>query len=129
MIYLDCEPGGRPGGGGTVLSSHCLENPRGSEWPHHTQRVSCGRTAPKKPSEINRPFQVFFSTFDMYKLGKIRRHHWKERLKISTIAKFESNLLKANGDIAPRSCEILQAFVNHKLLNDRIREILRVQNS
>ena len=34
-------------------------------------------------------------------LGKIRRHHCKERLKISTIAKFESNLLKANGDRAP----------------------------
>ena len=34
-------------------------------------------------------------------LGKIRRHHCKERLKISTIAKFESNLLKFNGDRAP----------------------------
>ena len=40
----------------------------------------------------------FFSTFDMYKLGKIRRHHWKERLKISIIAKFESDLLKTNED-------------------------------
>ena len=34
-------------------------------------------------------------------LGKIRQHHCKERLKISTIAKFESNLLKFNGDRAP----------------------------
>ena len=24
-----------------------------------------------------------FLTFDMYKFGKIRRHHWKERLEIS----------------------------------------------
>ena len=40
----------------------------------------------------------FFSTFDMYKLGKIRRHHWKERLTISIIAKFESDLLKTNED-------------------------------
>ena len=32
-----------------------------------------------------------FSTFDMDKLReKISRHHWKERLKISNIAKFES---------------------------------------
>ena len=43
-------------------------------------------------------------------LGKIRRHHCKERLKIITIAKFESNLLKAYGDRAPRSCEIFQTF-------------------
>ena len=27
----------------------------------------------------------------MDKLGKIRRHHWKECLKISKIAKFESD--------------------------------------
>ena len=47
----------------------------------------------------------------MCKLGKkIRRRHLKERLKIITIAKFESNLLKANGDRAPRSCEIFQTF-------------------
>ena len=42
----------------------------------------------------------FFSTFDMDKLGKIRRHHWKERLKINKIAKFESDLLKTNEGIA-----------------------------
>ena len=43
-------------------------------------------------------------------MGKIRRRHCKERLKIITIAKFESNLLKAYGDRAPRSCEIFQTF-------------------
>ena len=32
-----------------------------------------------------------FSTFDMDKLGKIRRHQLKELLKISRIAKFESD--------------------------------------
>ena len=37
----------------------------------------------------------------MDKLGKIRRHHWKERLKTNKIAKFESDLLKTNEDIAP----------------------------
>ena len=60
----------------------------------------------------NRPFQVFFfSTFDTDKLGTNRRHHWKKLLKISKIAKFESDLLKINEDIAPRSREILQTLV------------------
>ena len=40
VIYRDCKPGGRPGGWGTVLSSHSLENPRGSERPYHTQLIS-----------------------------------------------------------------------------------------
>ena len=53
----------------------------------------------------------FFSTFDMDKLRNIRRHHWKERLKISKTAMIESNLLKTNEDIAPQRCEILQTFV------------------
>ena len=37
----------------------------------------------------------------MVKLGKVRQHHWKERLKISKIkiALFESDLLKTNQDI------------------------------
>ena len=47
----------------------------------------------------------------MDKLRNIRRHHWKERLKTGKIAKFESNLLKTNEDIAPQRCEILQTFV------------------
>ena len=46
----------------------------------------------------------------MDKLGIIRQHHWKERLKISKIAKFKSDLLKTNEDKAPQfqSREILQ---------------------
>ena len=47
----------------------------------------------------------------MDKLWKNRRHYWKERLKISKIAEFESDLLKTNKDIAPQSREILQTFV------------------
>ena len=47
----------------------------------------------------------------MEKLGKIRRHHWKERLKIDKIAKFGSKLLNTNEDIAPESREILKTFV------------------
>ena len=46
----------------------------------------------------------------MDKLGKIRRHHWKERLEISEIAKFESDLLKT---ITPQIHEILQTFHRH----------------
>ena len=42
---------------------------------------------------------------------KFRWHHWKEHYKISKIAKFESDLLKLNEDIAPESREILQTFV------------------
>ena len=52
-------------------------------------------------------FSFFFSTFDMDKFGKICRHHWKERLKISK----ERDLLKTNGDTAPQSREILQTFL------------------
>ena len=37
-----------------------------------------------------------FSTFDMHKLGKICQHHWKEHLKISKIAIFESDTSKAS---------------------------------
>ena len=38
----------------------------------------------------------------MNKLAKIRPHHWKRRLKISKINKFERDLLKTNEDIAPQ---------------------------
>ena len=48
----------------------------------------------------------------MDQLGKTSRHHWKERLKIRTIAKFESDLLKTYEDIVPQNCENLQTFVS-----------------
>ena len=47
-------------------------------------------------------------TFDMDQLGKIRRHHWNERLKISKIAKSESETSYASKDIAQQS---LRTFV------------------
>jgi len=37
----------------------------------------------------------------MDQLAKIHRHRWKERLKISTVAKFESDRMKTNKDVAP----------------------------
>ena len=39
------------------------------------------------------------------------KYHWKEHLKMSKIAKFESDLLKTNEVIAPQSRESLQMFV------------------
>ena len=59
-------------------------------------------------------FFFFFPIFDIARLRKIRQIHWKQRLEISKIAKFESYLLKtyAYEDIAPQSREvILQTFV------------------
>lgn len=54
----------------------------------------------------------------MQKLGKICRHHRKERLNIRKIAKFESNLLKTStgtslaseDTAASKRGEILQTF-------------------
>ena len=54
---------------------------------------------------------IVFSIFNMDQLGKIRRHHWKERVKISKTAKFESDLLKTKEDTALKSRENLQTFV------------------
>ena len=34
---------------------------------------------------------MVFSPFEMDKLGNISRHHWKEPVKISELAKFESD--------------------------------------
>lgn len=52
----------------------------------------------------------FFSTFCWDQLAKIRQYHLKERPKITRVAKFKNDLLKANKDtcIAPQSHKILQ---------------------
>ena len=52
-----------------------------------------------------------FFNFWMYKLGKIRRHRWKERLEINKLTKFESDASQACEGKAPQSCEKLQTFV------------------
>ena len=45
------------------------------------QRLSNSLT---KCSPVHGPFHVGFSAFDMRdQLGKVRRHHWKERREIS----------------------------------------------
>ena len=53
----------------------------------------------------------FFSTFDKDQLANIHRHCWKERVKISKLAKFESDISEASKDIALESREILQTFL------------------
>lgn len=52
---------------------------------------------------------TFFFFFQL--LGKIRRHLWKELLKIGKIAMFESDSSKTNEDLTPQRREILQTFV------------------
>ena len=44
----------------------------------------------------------------MDKLRKIRRHLWKEHPKINKIAKFESDLVKTNEEIAPETRKIVK---------------------
>ena len=50
---------------------------------------------------------MIFSTSYMDSLAKIHLHHWKDRLKISKVAKFESDRMKTNKDIAPQNRKIL----------------------
>ena len=52
------------------------------------------------PSTVMDHSTSVFSTFDMDQSGKIRRLHWNERLKISEIAKSESDTSYASEDIA-----------------------------
>ena len=47
----------------------------------------------------------------MDKFGKICRHRLKERLKISKITKFKSDLLQGNKDTDSQSRHILQTFM------------------
>ena len=60
---------------------------------------------------FNRPFHCFFQLLTWTSVGYIRRHHWKEHLTTSKIAKFESDLLKTNEETTSQSREILQTFV------------------
>ena len=46
---------------------------------------------------------MVFSTFFWGQVAKLCQHGWKESLKISKVAKFESDLLTTNKNIAPQS--------------------------
>ena len=60
--------------------------------PQELERKKRNGTARQVRQEKNSFFPVFcFLTFGMDRLGKIRRHQWKERLKISKLAKIESD--------------------------------------
>ena len=52
-----------------------------------------------------------FSTFGKDQLAKIHRYFYKERLKISKLTEFESDMSQTSEDIAPQSREILQSFL------------------
>ena len=60
------------------------------------------------------PSTSVFATFVLDQSGKICLQHWKERLKISKIAKFESDTSEASEDIdivdIRNSCENLQTY-------------------
>ena len=75
-------------------------------------------------SVILNPSTVF-STFDMDKLGKIQGHHWKKRLKISELAKFES------GNYAWRerryNAAKLRKFTDVSILGGNIAPLLNIQ--
>ena len=46
------------------------------------------------------------STFDMDQLVRIYRHYRKERLKITKLAKFESDMSETSEDIAPQNANV-----------------------
>ena len=71
--------------------------------------LQCGWDFLKLCKELTLP--RFFPTFGKDQLGKILRHHWKRRLYISKLAKFESDRSKAREDIALQSCKNLQTIV------------------
>ena len=58
----------------------------------------------------------------MDKFGKIRPHHWKEHLKITKIAKFESDLLKTNEDTLLKVAKFYRRLYagGHKLVQNKI---------
>ena len=59
---------------------------------------------------VNRPFHGFFN-FCHEQIRENPSYPLKKGLKISKIAKFETDLLKTNEGIAPQSPEVLQTFV------------------
>ena len=60
----------------------------------------------------------------MGKFGKICRHHLKERLKISKITKYKSDLLQGNKDTDSQSRHTLKTFMCCPLHTN-----VRLQNS
>ena len=63
----------------------------------------------------------------MDQLGKIRRHHWKERLDISNNAKFESDTSQASEDIASQSCHNKKVCFSVPRVK-RIMQLITAQN-
>ena len=65
------------------------------------------------PRSVDATEITVFSTFDMDQLGKILRHHWKERIKISKLAKFESDTIKSErGYSSSKFRKFIEIFTN-----------------
>ena len=60
----------------------------------------CSMLMPKDPSAV-------FSTFQMDQVANIYRHCWKGYLKFGKVAKFESDGIETNKDMAPQSRKVL----------------------
>lgn len=78
--------------------------------PKQSQGTIRHGSDPIKRTASNRASTIFL-TFHWDQLGNIRQRGWIERLKISKVDKFESDLLKTNENIATQSRDILQTFV------------------
>ena len=66
----------------------------------------------------------------MDRLAKIHRQHWKEPLKISKVAKFESDRMKTNKDMAPQSRKILDKnFATLEAISSLVSADITLSNS
>ena len=65
------------------------------------------------PRSVDATETTVFSTFDMDQSRKILRHHWKERIKISKLAKFESDTIKSErGYSSTKFRKFIEIFTN-----------------
>ena len=83
---------------------------------------------------INRPSEgFFFSTFDMDKLGKIRRHHWKGQHKSLLFYPLTPSVMAKGYGVRARSIEgqtlLLQRYVLFIFIFFFFRSLLRWSHS
>ena len=93
--------------------------------PQELERKKRNGTARQVRQEKNSFFLVFcFLTFGMDRLGKIPRHQWKERLKISKLAKIaklrkftDVCIVGGGASLCPHHTDISSLVFNKSLLN------------
>ena len=84
----------------TCLATNQVVNRFERGWKNGTQLRYSTRFA----AMLQDMLHVFAGRFSV-PLGKIRRHHWKEPLKVGKNAKFESDMLKTNEEMTPQGRE------------------------